>query len=66
MGGLVAVAHERVIEIGGMPILVRTESLEFARMLEDRYGEFVIPDAPHPHLELEIELVNDPELGNPE
>lgn len=30
------------IGIGEMPILVRTESAEFARLLEDRYGPFVV------------------------
>jgi hypothetical protein len=63
MGGLVALAHERVIEIGGMPILVRTESLEFARMLEDRYGEFVIADAPPAVVELEVELIREAGSG---
>jgi hypothetical protein len=32
---------ETTIEIGGMPILVRTDSAEFFQMLERRYGAFV-------------------------
>ena len=28
------------IEIGGMPIGVRTDSSEFARLLQERYGSF--------------------------
>jgi hypothetical protein len=34
--------HETAIEIGGIPIIVRTDSCEFARLLEDRYGPFVV------------------------
>jgi len=40
-----------------MPILVRTGSAEFARMLEDRYGKFVTAEAPAAVMELEIELI---------
>lgn len=49
--------HELAIDIGGMPILVRTGSAEFARMLEDRYGKFVTAEAPAAVMELEIELI---------
>ncbi len=52
--------HELTINIGEIPILVRTESREFARMLEDRYGEFVVPKAPCV-VELDVELV-EPEI----
>ena len=38
-----AVGQEIVIEIGGMPVLVRTESAEFLHMLEGRYAGFVEP-----------------------
>jgi hypothetical protein len=48
--------HELAIDIGGMPILVRTDSAEFARLLEDRYGGFVIAPVTRPAFELEIEL----------
>jgi hypothetical protein len=54
---LIAVAHECAIDIGGMPILVRTESAEFSRMLQNRYGSFVNPTGPRPVFELEVELV---------
>ncbi len=64
MGGLAAIAHERVIDIGGTPILVRTDSSEFVHMLEDRYGEFVTADRSAPVIELEIELVEEPGLGD--
>ena len=33
--------HEVTIEIGEMPILVRTDNADFGAMLADRYGEFV-------------------------
>jgi hypothetical protein len=35
-------AYEVCIEIGEMPILVRTASGEFANLLRDRYGPFVV------------------------
>jgi len=55
-------AIELAIDIGGMPILVRTASPEFARILENRYGEFVSADARHnpseaPGFELDVELM---------
>jgi len=40
--------HELAIDIGGMPILVRTDSAEFASLLEDRYGSFIETLAPSP------------------
>jgi hypothetical protein len=40
-----------------MPILVRTDSRELARLLADRYGKFVTADAPHAVMELEVELI---------
>jgi hypothetical protein len=49
--------HEISIDIGAMPILVRTDSREFAHMLEDRYGKFVTADASPAVMELEIELI---------
>jgi hypothetical protein len=55
--------HDLTIEIGEVPILVRTDSPDFAHMLGDRYGEFVNADAPHALMELEIELVEEPGLG---
>jgi hypothetical protein len=53
---LTGITHELVIDIGAMPILVRTDSPEFARLLEDRYGGFITTDARRPVFELEIEL----------
>ncbi len=49
--------HDVTINIGAMPILVRTDSPEFAHLLEDRYGKFVTADAPAAVMELEIELI---------
>jgi energy-coupling factor transporter ATP-binding protein EcfA2 len=60
---LTATTHELVINIGGMPILVRTESPEFARLLEDRYGRFVTTDGRHAFFQLEVELVKEPGFG---
>src|ERR1017187_10429337 len=54
---MIVTVHELAIDIGGIPILVRTDSADFASMLVDRYGEFVSPDAPHTDIELEIRLV---------
>ncbi|MFZ0313776.1 MAG: hypothetical protein WAL85_13795 [Candidatus Korobacteraceae bacterium] len=57
MGGLTSVAtHTLVIAIGGMPVLVRTDSAEFLRMLEDRYSGFLGGDG-HPACEFDVELV---------
>jgi hypothetical protein len=55
-------AIELAIVIGGIPILVRTASPEFARILENRYGEFVSAAARHnpseaPVFELDVELM---------
>ena len=57
MGGLAATAgQEVIIEIGGMPVQVRSESPEFLDMLERRYSGFLSPGA-HPSFKLDIELV---------
>jgi len=57
MGELAAtVGQEVIIEIGGMPVQVRSESPEFLRMLEDRYAGFLNPEA-DPIFEFDIELV---------
>jgi energy-coupling factor transporter ATP-binding protein EcfA2 len=63
MGELVSRAREVAIEIGAMPIVVRTDSPEFARLLEDRYGKFVTSDGPHAVFQLEVELVKEPGFG---
>ncbi|HMD84391.1 MAG TPA: hypothetical protein VKO18_06785 [Terriglobia bacterium] len=57
---LVTTTQELTIDIGGMPILVRTDNTEFAHMIEDRYGEFVTAATPHAAIVLEIELVKEP------
>ena len=54
--------HEVTIDIGEMPILVRTDSMDFRRLVEDRYGAFVSPNMGKPAFELDIELV-EPEYG---
>jgi hypothetical protein len=59
---MIVTVHELSIDIGGIPILVRTDSADFADMLVDRYGEFVSADAPHTEIELEIRL-QEPGLG---
>lgn len=44
-----------ILDIGAVPILVRTADAGFARMLEERYAGFVDPSA-DPHFELQIEI----------
>jgi hypothetical protein len=59
MGPLATVAapaHTIVIEIGEVPVLVRTDSPEFLQMLEVRYSGFIRPDA-SPVFEFDVELV---------
>jgi hypothetical protein len=53
----IPLAYECAIDVGGMPILIRTESEGFAHLLEDRYGNFVNSTGPRPVFELEVELV---------
>lgn len=57
MGELATIARQEVIiEIGGMPIQVRSESPEFLHMLEKRYSGF-LSRAVHPVFEIDVELV---------
>lgn len=58
MGQLTATAivHDVVVEIGAMPVLVRTSSPEFLAVLEKRYGGFMNPGA-EPSFEFEVEVV---------
>lgn len=51
--------HGLTIEIGEIPILVRTDSIDFANLLENRYAEFVTPGERHGVMELKIEFVKD-------
>ena len=45
-----------VIEIGGMPVLVRSDSPEFLRMLEGRYSGFIKAEA-RADFEIDVDLV---------
>jgi hypothetical protein len=57
MGELATAAgQEVIIEIGRMPVQVRSESPEFLRMLEGRYSGFLSPGA-RPVFEFDVELV---------
>ena len=49
--------YDVIIDIGEIPILVRTDNADFANMLACRYGEFVASNAPAAAVELEIRLV---------
>jgi hypothetical protein len=51
-----ATTQEIIIGIGGVPILVRSDSPEFVRILERRYVGFVDPNA-RPIVELDVEIV---------
>jgi hypothetical protein len=46
MDQLAMASYEVCIDIGAMPILVHTDSPEFAHLLEDRYGSFVVRAGP--------------------
>jgi hypothetical protein len=48
--------HEIAVEVGGMPIVFRTEDDSFRELLADRYKGF-ISSSPGPRLEFEIDLV---------
>ncbi len=63
--------YEIAVEIGDSPICLRTDSGEFARLLEARYGEFVARDSSQPStvqpaVELEVELLPESGIGNDE
>jgi hypothetical protein len=49
--------RELAIDIGGMPILVRTDSSEFAALLEDRYGSFIHAASGDRIFSLDVELI---------
>lgn len=55
-----AAMQELVIEIGGMPIAVRTTSPDFVPILLGRYGDFLNPSA-EPIFEIDVEIT-DPRL----
>ncbi len=56
MTALASVAFEISISIGGLPVVVRTDSSEFSDLLKDRYGSFV-NSASDPVFELDVELI---------
>jgi hypothetical protein len=51
-----AIAHEVIIEIGAMPVLVRTDNSEFLQILEHRYGGF-LNAAAQSIFEFDVEIV---------
>lgn len=51
-----ALPYAVVVDIGAMPILVRTGSREFLQILESRYGGFMNPAA-RPVFELDVEIL---------
>lgn len=65
MGVETTADQEVIIEIGGVPIQVRSESPEFLRLLERRYSGFLAPDE-HPLVELDVELVAPREITDEE
>jgi len=50
------VDQQVIIDIGGMPVLVRNDSPEFLHMLEKRYSGFINPEA-RADFELDVDLV---------
>jgi len=56
VSGLGSSVMETIIEIGGMPILVRTDNAEFFEILERRYGGFVNAAA-KPLFAFDVEIV---------
>jgi len=63
---LIATVHECAIDIGGMPILLRTDSSDFVRLLQDRYGSFINATGPRPVFELEVELLSLDSIKDPD
>jgi len=49
-------AHEVTIDIGAMPILVRTDNLEFLRILANRYGSY-LNQAAQPIFAFDVDVV---------
>ncbi len=63
--------HNITVEIGDIPVCLRTESSEFARLLEDRYGEFVVREpwqriGAQPVMEFDVELLPESGIRNAE
>jgi hypothetical protein len=54
---LLTCGYEVTVEIGGLPVLVRTCDAEFRAMLEDRYAGFVVAEH-REAIEFDVELVS--------
>src|SRR5438445_5672931 len=52
----VSQSHEISVEIGGTPILLRTQDSSFRELLASRYAGFV-GSSSHPRFEFDVELV---------
>jgi hypothetical protein len=61
---VVATGHEVVIEIGGIPIALKTDDAEFVKLLEGRYGDYIKSGA-NPDFTFRVELIA-PGRFNPE
>ena len=60
---LAATAKDTVsIEIGGLPIALRTHDPSFRRLIENRYAGF-LGTSPGSHLEFDIDLCEPPEFA---
>jgi hypothetical protein len=53
---MVTQSHEIAVEIGGMPILLRTQDGSFRELLANRYAGFVSSSS-HPRFEFDVDLV---------
>lgn len=58
-------SHEIAVEIGGLPILLRTQDPVFKKLVADRYAGFLGGDS-HPRFEFDIDLVAPSSEGNDE
>ncbi len=56
MDDLSSTSHELTVEIGGMPVLLRTHDPSFRDLLVNRYAGFVSPRVP-PKFEFDVNLV---------
>jgi ABC-type molybdenum transport system ATPase subunit/photorepair protein PhrA len=56
--------HNLIVEIGEIPILIRTDSIDFAHKLRSRYGKFLTEGSPHGVMELDVELVKERGVGD--
>jgi hypothetical protein len=52
----IATGHEVVIEIGGIPIALKTDDAEFVKLLEGRYGDYMKSGA-SPDFTFSVELI---------